>query len=71
MKMIVVSLLLNLNMFLSFSSVTINDSEHEMFAGLHLLDHRSDTFFTCILFSLYILLGFYVISSKIFSVPVN
>ena len=32
----------------AFSSVTINDSEHEMLAGLRLLDHRSDAFFTCI-----------------------
>ena len=32
----------------AFSSVTINDSEHEMLAGLRLLDYRSDAFFTCI-----------------------
>ena len=32
----------------AFSSVPINDSEHEMLAGLHSLDHRSDDFFTCI-----------------------
>ena len=57
-----------------FSSVTINDPEHEMFAGLRSLDHRSNTFFACILFSYtwkYILLGFYIKLSKIFSVPVD
>ena len=32
----------------AFSSVPINDSAHEMLAGLCLLDHRSDSFFTCI-----------------------
>ena len=31
-----------------FSSVPINDSEHEMLAGLRSLDHRSNDFFTCI-----------------------
>ena len=42
-------LLLILNMFSrAFSSVPINDSAHEMLAGLCLLDHRSDAFFTCI-----------------------
>ena len=67
------SLLLILNMFFRpFSSVTVNESEQEMFAGLRLLDHRSDTFFIYVLFSLYILLGSYVIiSSKIFSGPVD
>ena len=59
--------------FRPFSSVTtINDSELEMLAGLCLLDHRRDTSFACILFSLYILLCFYVIiSSKIFFDPVE
>ena len=42
-------LLLILNMFSrGFSSVPINDSEHEMLAGLRSLDHRSNDFFTCI-----------------------
>ena len=31
--------------FIPFSSVTIKYSEHEIFAGLRLLGHRSDTFF--------------------------
>ena len=39
------------HVFRPFSSVTINDSEHEMFTGLCLLEHRSDTFFACFLFS--------------------
>ena len=60
------------HVFKRFSSVAFNDSELEMFAGLRLLDYESDTFFPCILFSLYILLCFYVIiSSKIFFVPVE
>ena len=60
------------HVFRPFSSVTINNSERKMFAGLRLLNHRSDNFFACILFSKYILLGFYVIiSSKIISVPAD
>ena len=69
---VVVSLMLILNMFfIPLSSVTISDSEHEIFAGLRLLDHRSDTFFTCILFSLYILCFYIIILSKNIFVSVN
>ena len=52
-----------------FTSVTINDPEHEMFAGLRSSGHTSNSFFVCILFSYtwkYILLGFYIILINIY-----
>ena len=60
------------HVFRTFSSVTINDSEREMFAGSRSLDHRSDTFFHIhFVFIIHFIRFYVIISSKIFSVPVD
>ena len=60
------------HVFRPFSSVTINDSEREMFAGSRSLDHRSDTFFHIhFVFIIHFIRFYVIISSKIFSVPVD